>query len=185
MNIDNSKPSYFKRVFTGRSGIIFIIAAAAFIFLNVYRFNDPIDVGMDAPDIELTTHNGEKFKLSEIISSKVLIFYKKHTYFSNYIMNTAYKKELASFNILQDKGTAQVIVIVDGFDSVEEINELLKDEDYSAYKDIIFATDTKAAGKKYGVRSWPHLFVLSRYNKVIYQTKIGSADKVQQVLWRD
>ena len=94
-------------------------------------------------------------------------------------------RALSAFKILQDKGLAQVIVIAQGYDTVEELNNLLGEEDYLNYKNIIFAADTKTAGKDYGIRSWPHLYVISSDNRVIYETKIGSADKVQQILWRD
>ena len=50
---------------------------------------------------------------------------------------------------MQDKGLAQVIVIAEGYDNVKELNNLLGEDDYSNYKNIIFATDTKSAGKKY------------------------------------
>lgn len=180
-----NRQSYFKRIFAGKNGYIFLLVAIAFIILNVYRLNSPLEVGMDAPDMTLTSSNGESFKLSDIKSAKVLIFYKKHTYFSNYIINQTYKRSLPAFKLLQDKGLAQVIIIAEGYNDVKTLNNLLKDDDYSNYKDIMFSTDTKFAGKEYGIRSWPHLYVISSNNRVIYEAKIGSADKVQQVLWRN
>ncbi len=181
---DKNKPPYLKRIFAGKNVYIFAIVALAFAFLNIYRLNNPLEVGSTAPELVLTASNGESFTMNEILSPKVVIFYKKHTYFSNYIINTTYKRALPAFKMLQDKGLAQVIVIAQGYDNIEELNNLFGEDDYSNYKDIIFATDTKAAGKKYGIRSWPHLYVISSDNRVIYETKIGSADKVQQILWR-
>ena len=185
MALKENKPPYLRRIFAGKNVYIFAMVALAFAFLNIYRLNNPLEVGSEAPELILTASNGESFKMNDIISPKVVIFYKKHTYFSNYIINTTYKRALHAFKILQDKGLAQVIVIAEGYDNVKELNNLLGEDDYSNYKNIIFATDTKSAGKKYGIRSWPHLYVISSDNRVIYETKIGSADKVQQVLWRD
>ena len=185
MALKENKPPYLKRVFAGKNIYIFALVALSFAVLNIYRLNNPLTVGSEAPELILTASNGESFKMNDIISPKVVIFYKKHTYFSNYIINTTYKRALPAFKILQDKGLAQVIVIAEGYDNVKELNNLLGEEDYSNYKHIIFATDTKSAGKKYGISSWPHLYVISSDNRVIYETKIGSADKVQQVLWRD
>lgn len=176
---------YLKRVFNGKNSLIIAIVALAFIILNIYRLNDPLKIGENAPNLTFTTKNGEKFDLNKIYSSKVLIFYKKHTYFSNYIFNTTYKRALPAFKILQDKGLAQVIIISKGYDNPEELSELLALEDYGYLENIMFATDTDLAGKEYGIRSWPHLYVISKDNKVIYETKLGSADKVQQILWRD
>ncbi len=185
MEKNKSKPPYLKRIFAGKNVYIFAMVALAFAFLNIYRLNDPLEVGSTAPELVLQASNGESFTMNEILSPKVVIFYKKHTYFSNYIINTTYKRALPAFKILQDKGIAQVIVIAQGYDNTEELNNLIWEDDYSNYKYIIFTTDTKAAGKKYGIRSWPHLYVISSDNRVIYETKIGSADKVQQILWRD
>ena len=179
------KQPYLKRIFNGKNSIIFALIALAFIFLNIYRLNDPLIIGSEAPNLILTSKNGESFDINKIYSSKVLIFYKKHTYFSNYIFNTTYKRALPAFKILQDQGLAQVIVISEGYDTVEELSKLLSLEEYTYLENIMFATDTSMAGRKYGIRSWPHLYVISKDNKVIYETKLGSADKVQQILWRD
>lgn len=185
MRLKENKPSYFSRILAGKNIYIFVMVAIAFAFLNVYRLNSPLKVGSIAPEMKLTASNGESFVMNEILSPKVIIFYKKHTYFSNYIINTTYKRALSAFKILQDKGLAQVFVIIDGYDSIKKLNELINEDDYLNYDNIMFATDTKVAGKSYGIRSWPHLYVISSDNIVIYETKIGSADKVQQILWRN
>lgn len=184
MAVEN-RPPYFRRIFAGKNIYIFALVALAFALLNIYRLNSPLETGTEAPELTLYAYNGESFKMNGILSPKVVIFYKKHTFFSNYVINTTYKRALAAFKILQDKGIAQVIIITQGYDTVEELNNLLGEEDYKKYKDIMFAADTRTAGKNYGIRSWPHLYVISSGNKVIYETKIGSADKVQQILWRD
>ncbi len=185
MALDKHKPPYLQRIFAGKNVYIFAVVAFAFVFLNIYRLNSPLKIGSTAPKLTLTAYNGESFVMNDILSPKVVIFYKKHTYFSNYIINTTYKHALPAFKILQDKGIAQVIVIVQGYNDIEKLNNLLGEDDYSNYANIIFASDTKSAGKEYGIRSWPHLYVISSDNRIIYETKIGSADKVQQILWRD
>lgn len=179
-----SRPGYFARVFTPRNGIIFVIAAALFIGLNIYRLNDALPVGSQGADLALENYKGEKFKLSDIASAKVLLFYKKHAYFSNYVINKTYERELRAFNLIYEKALAPVIVIAEGYDTKEELAELLSDSTYAPYTNIIFATDTKFAGKEYGVRSWPHLFVLDSLNRVIYETKIGTAEKARDIIWR-
>ena len=181
---DRSKP-YFKRILGGKNWIVFMLVAAAFIWLNIYRLNDALPIGSFAPNIELTNIDGKSFNINDIRSPKVLLFYKKHTYFSNYIINSTYERALPSFKFLQDKGIAQFFMIADGYDNVDKLKELISNKDYTPYKDVVFATDTKQAGKEYGIRSWPHLFVISSDGRIIYETKIGSADKVQQIIWRN
>lgn len=185
LNTSTNKQPYLRRVFGGKNPLILAICAALFVALNVYRLNNPLKVGEDAPDIRLTAFNGESFNMADINTPKTLVFYKKHALFSNYVINTTYKRALSSFKILQDKHVSQVIVIAEGFDSVDDIKKLLQEKDYAGYENIMFAADTKKAAKNYGIRSWPHLFVISSSNKIIYETKIGGADKVRQVLWRD
>ncbi len=109
MEKNKSKPPYLKRIFAGKNVYIFAMVALAFAFLNIYRLNDPLEVGSTAPELVLQASNGESFTMNEILSPKVVIFYKKHTYFSNYIINTTYKRALPAFKILQDKGIVRSV----------------------------------------------------------------------------
>ena len=94
MAFENRQP-YFKRIFAGKNIYIFALVAIAFAALNIYRLNNPLETGMDAPELTLYAYNGESFTMNEILSPKVVIFYKKHTFFSNYVINTTYRRALS------------------------------------------------------------------------------------------
>lgn len=181
---DRSKP-WIKRVFSGKNGIILALTAAAFLALNIYRLNDPLPVGSHIPDFTLTSPYGNSFKISEIKTPAVLVFYKKHGLFSNYMFNRAYRKMLPELELLQDKNYAQVIVLTDGMDTAEKVAELARDKNHETLKNIGYAADTGKIAKMFGIRSWPHIFVINGSGKVIYQSKLAGADHIQKILWRD
>ncbi len=81
MAADKNKPPYLRRIFAGKNIYIFALVAFAFAFLNIYRLNNPLEIGSTAPELTVTAYNGESFKINEILSPKVVIFYKKHTYY--------------------------------------------------------------------------------------------------------
>ena len=101
---DKNKPPYLKRIFAGKNVYIFAMVALAFAFLNIYRLNNPLEVGSTAPELVLTASNGESFTMNEILSPKIVIFYKKHTYFSNYIINTTYSEIARALKYYRIKG---------------------------------------------------------------------------------
>lgn len=184
MAYDRSKP-WIKRIFSGKNGIILAITAIAFIFLNVYRMNSPLSVGNKIPDFSLETQDGSAFKISDIKTPVVLVFYKKHKAFSNYIFNSVYRKMLPELKFLQDNNYAQVIVLTDSYDKGAQVAALAQDKDHVALKTMGYGADTAKIAAMFGVRSWPHIFVINDNGIVIYEAKLAGADHIQQILWRN
>lgn len=184
MKYDRSKP-WIRRIFSGKNGIILAITALAFIFLNVYRMNTPLSVGNKIPDFSLETQDGRVFKISDIKTPVVLVFYKKHKAFSNFIFNSVYRRMLPELKFLQDNNYAQVIVLVDGYKKGEQIATLAEDKEHLALKTTGYAADTSKIAALFGVRSWPHIFVINDRGIVIYESKLAGADHIQKILWRN
>lgn len=181
----NRNRPWIIRIFSGKNPFIFAIIALAFIFLYVYRLNDPLVIGSKIQDFKLTTINGETFNISEIKMPVVLVFYKKHTFFSNYMFNYHYRKLLPQLAFLQDNNYAQVVVIVDGYDTKEELLQLSKDKNHTVLSKIGYVADTKTVAKSFGVRSWPHLFLISSNGVVLYEAKLTGVDYIRDLLWRN
>lgn len=184
MKYEKKKP-WLKRIFTGKNWLILALTAVAFAGLNYYRMNDPMQVGSKIPDFTLETPSGHKFNISEIKTPVVLVFYKRHKAFSNFVFNATYRKMLPELKFLQDKNYAQVVVITDGIDTQEKVTKLAKDAKHVSLKEIGYATDTDKIAKLFGVRSWPHLFVINNQGFIIYEAKLAGADHIQQILWRN
>lgn len=180
----NNKP-WIKRIFTGKNFIFFIIVAIAFIWLYIYRLNDPLPIGSKIEDFTLTTISGDTFNISEIRTPIVLVFYKKHQFFSNFMFNYHYRKLLPQLTFLQENNYAQVIVLVDNYNNKEDLATLSKDKNHLILKDIGYATDTKNVAKSFGIRSWPHLFVISDKGIVLYEAKLAGVDYIRGLLWRN
>ncbi len=181
---DSSKP-WIRRIFSGKNALFFLIMAAAFAALNIYRLNDPLPAGSKIEDFTLTTQSGERFNISEIKTPVVLVFYKKHQYFSNFVFNNHYRRLLPQLKFLQDNNYAQVIVIAEGYDTPEKMAALASDRDHPVLKSIGYAADTAKVAKAFGVRSWPHLFVIGSDGTVLYEAKLTGADHIKSILWRD
>lgn len=184
MDYDKRKP-WLKRVFSGKNWLILGLTALAFIGLNYYRMNDPLPVGSKIHDFSLETPSGVKFNISEIKTPVVLVFYKKHKAFSNFVFNTTYRKMLPELKFLQDKNYAQVIVLTAGLDKPSQVEALSKDPKHVSLKEIGYAGNTEEIAKLFGVRSWPHIFVINNEGVIIYESKLAGANHIQQILWRN
>lgn len=184
MDYDKRKP-WLKRVFSGKNWFILGLTTLAFVGLNYYRMNDPLPAGSKIPSFALETPSGVKFNISEIKTPVVLVFYKSHKAFSNFIFNRTYRKMLPELKFLQDKNYAQVIVLTEGYDTPEQVVALAEDAKHVSLKEIGYAGDTAEIAKLFGVRSWPHIFVINHEGVIIYESKLAGANHIQQILWRN
>jgi len=184
MSTYDRKP-WIKRVTSGRSAPLLLIAFAAFIILNVYRLNSPTPVGTEIQDFKLKNIDGIEFNISEINQPIILVFYKKHQFFSNYMFNTYYRKLLPELKFLQDKGYAAVVVLSEGYDTTEQLQELSEDVYHHSLKKTGYTGDMDLITKYFGIRSFPHLFVLNKNKEITFESKLVSADFIKKnVLWR-
>ncbi len=183
---DNRRRSpWFKRVLVTKNLPIFFLVIVAFIALHKYRLNDPIPVGTEIENFKLKTIDSDEFSIYDINQPIVLVFYKKHTFYSTYVYNNYYNKLLAELKFLQDRGYAEIVVISDGYDTVDKLKELVEDKDHSVLAKIGYVTDTDAISEYFGVRSYPHLFVLNKDKVVTYEAKLVSTEYIKDnVLWR-
>ena len=179
------KSPWFKRVLVTKNLPVFFLVMVAFITLHIYRLNDPIPIGTEIEDFKLQTLAGEEFSIYDINQPIVLVFYKKHTFYSTYVYDSYYNRLLAELKFLQDRGYAEIVVISDGYDTVDKLKELIKDKDHSVLKKIGYVADTDAVSEYFGVRSYPHLFVLNKDKVVTYEAKLVSTEFIKDnVLWR-
>ncbi len=180
-----SKSPWFKRVLVTKNLPVFFLVMVAFITLHIYRLNDPLPVGTEIENFKLKTLTGEEFSIYDINQPIVLVFYKKHTFYSTYVYNSYYNRLLAELKFLQDRGYAEIVVISDGYDTVDKLKELIKDKDHSVLGKIGYVADTDAVSEYFGVRSYPHLFVLNKDKVVTYEAKLVSTEFIKDnVLWR-
>ncbi len=184
MAYDRSKP-WIRRVTSGVSGIILAITALMFIALNVYRMNDALPVGSEVNNFEVVNIDGTVKNIRDFERPVVILFYQHGAIFSNMMYNATYKKFLAQYKFLQDKEIVDVVILVKGYSDYKELNELLDDKRIIPAKSMLYASDTKAIAKQFGVRSWPHLFVINESGIVIYESKLASPEYIQEMLWRN
>ena len=60
MATDKNKPPYLRRIFAGKNIYIFALVAFAFAFLNIYRLNNPLEIGSTAPELTVTAYKDRK-----------------------------------------------------------------------------------------------------------------------------
>lgn len=167
---------------SGRNLVVLILVAASFWMLNSYRQNDPLPASSQGPDFTMSTADNQTFSLYDIRTPTVLVFYNERRWFANNIYPIAYEKEMPYLKLLQEEGKAQVIILIRGVDTPEKLRELYTKKNREYLENISFAYHDPDIAKKYGVRSWPHTFILDSNHKIRYQTKILSADGVRKRL---
>lgn len=177
---------FFRRgggnIFNGKSTLIFLLVAFAFFQLFQFRNNDPLPEGIEAPETRLKTLNGEVFTLEDVGVPVVMIFFAPYGIMNNNMYTTLYKRMIPKLQVLHQDGNIMLVVLVKDTNTAEEAKELIADEDYAFLKDVIYVTDTERVARMYGVQSWPHLFLLDRGDRVLYQAKIPSAEKVTETI---
>lgn len=162
--------------------MILIAVAVSFYFLHFYRQNSPLPISAVVPDMELETADNQRFNLHDIKVPVVLVFYSERKWMANNIYPTVYAREIPHLSILQEEGVAQVIVVIEGVDTPDKLKEFQAKKDYFYLENISFALHNQDIAHRFGIRSWPHTFVLDRSHRVRYTNKILSADGVRKAL---
>jgi peroxiredoxin len=154
---------------------VFFIIALAYIYLFNFRNNAPLDIGVRAPDFDIKTLDNKNFKLSDIHLTKAIIFFKDNTFFTKHYLQ--FIKELKELN----KNNSIYLLLF--FDTRQEPSKILsiihKNKDLKQLEDITYITNIKKVAKQYGIKSWPHFYLLNENNIVIYQAKTPSINKLK------
>lgn len=158
-----------------------LLKVLAFSLISLPCFAS-VNPGEPAPDFTLTDSNGKTHSLSEFKGKNVILewtnhdcpFVKKH-YESNNMQN------------LQKKYTEQDVVWLSiissaegkqGFVSGEKANELTTSR--NAHPSFVLFDPKGTAGKAYGAKTTPHMYIIDKEGKLIYKggiDSIKSADK--------
>lgn len=172
----------FSYVTKGRNFIILLLVVAAFIMLNRYRQNDPIPVTSAAPDFMLSTADNQLFRLYDIHTPVVLVFYNTFHLGGNNVLSKAYERELPNLKLIQNQGRVQIIILIKGVDTPEKLGKFYDKKNMGYLENISFAYLDPDVDRKYGIRSWPHMFILDSNHNVRFQTKILTSETVKKQL---
>ena len=171
------------KYFKGKGSVILVIVAVSFYLLHNYRNNDPIPISSKAPDIELTTIDNVTFQMGDIRKPKVLIFFNDYAAFANNIYPFVYKQRIPKLVFMQDDGVAEIIIIVKNAESIQDMKKIT--EKYPFMEDLIYMTKNNTEiALQYGVRSWPHVFILDSNNRVKDHMKFLSFEKIHREFYK-
>ena len=171
-----------RKAFSPKNLLIFIIVAASFHYLWKYRNNDPLTAGHKVPDFEFRTLDNQTFTLNDVNIPVLLVFLSSGSPFSNTIYPRVVLRKLPEMKIMQDKGYAFVIVLMDTEQTPDNIEKILDKKRYKILENITYLSDTEKMAEYFGVRSWPHFFMLNDENVIVYQDKIPSNNKILRIL---
>jgi hypothetical protein len=161
-----------------RSLIVFLIVILAYIYLFNYRNNSPLALGAIGPDFKIETLDNKSFNLYEIHINKAIIFFKNNTFYSRH-----YLQFIQELKEISKNGSTFIILLFYGLQDADKISSLvLNNKDLINLKDIIYLADVNAVAKQYGVKSWPHFYLLNKDNIVIYRAKTPSINKIRLFL---
>lgn len=167
------------RLFSGKSLLVYIVVGYLFYYLYSYRLNDPLPVSSKIPETELYTLSGEKFYLNDYKNYKFLIFFDKNSIYAPY-----YLKVIPDIKLISDALNIDIFVLLKKPTDPEGIKEIILRQKYKSLENITFLANIKVVSRLYGVRSWPHLYLVDAENRIVYQAKLPSVNKIDEVLKR-
>lgn len=156
--------------------LIFAIVAYAFFSLYQYRYNDPLPVGTIVPDFKITTLDKQDFELADISIPKAIVFFDHKSIYSPY-----YLKIMSELKMLNKKGKLYVLVFFKKND-IETITSVLTKRKFKVLENITYLTDINKLSKFFGVRSWPHFFILDSNDEIIFNAKLPAMREVQALI---
>lgn len=162
--------------------MIFLLVAFAFWYLWSYRLNDPLPTGIKIKNFELQTLDGQKFSTAQINIPFAIIFLNKKGLFSNNIYANAYLNRMQELKLLQKSGKLYIIVLIDTEQNDQEFLKLLEKKEYKILENIVYLGNIEQTANYFGVRSWPHFFMMSPDKEIIYQSKLPSIEKINSIL---
>jgi len=170
-----SKP----RLFGGKNLLVYIIVGYLFYFLYSYRLNDPLPVSVIIPETKLYTLDGKEFLLNDYKNNKFLIFLDTGSVYSPY-----YLKIIPDLKLIAQHSNVEIFVLIKKPKNVEKLKQLFTKSKYKFLENITYSANINEVAKRYGIRSWPHFYMIDASNRVIYDAKIPSIRKINEVLRR-
>jgi len=172
-----------KRLFNSKSIVVFIIVALCFHFLYRYRANvNALPAGTPAPELELTTLDGQKFSLYDYGIPVMLVFLNTKTVLSSSVYPDLILRRMPMLNLLKERDKAGLIVLLDTEQTPEAIKDIISTNKYKILENNVYISNIKIAKEKYGLTSWPHFFMIDETHTVIYESKIPSMDTIDSIL---
>ena len=162
------------KMFSHKSLIVFSIVIFAYIYLYNYRYNEPLDIGSIGPDFTLKTFDNKTFYLYDINSYKAIIFFKHNTFFSKHYLQ--FIEELKE--IYKNSDLYIILLFYAQQDRDNILSILHNNKQLAKINDITYLADIKKTAKLYGVKSWPHFYLLDKNNRVVYRAKTPSINKI-------
>ena len=156
--------------------LVFLIVIYAFYFLNTYRYNDPPPVTTKVPNFEFSTLDNKKFHLYDVKILKAIVFFNHKGIYSPY-----YTKILPDFVRLNRNGNINVFVVLN-VENVKDVKKILHKRKYKSLEKLIVLTNIDNLSSFFGVRSWPHFFLLSKDNEIIYEAKLPSIREIENYI---
>lgn len=170
------------RFFDGKSILVFGIIALAFYTLWQSRFNEALPEGYKAEKLEFRTLDGQNFTTDQIGMPVMLIFFNTKTFFTSNIYPNLILKAMPELKQIEKAGYVKIIVVTDTEQTPESAKKLLGRNKYKILENSIYLSNTELLSGYFGVRSWPHFFLMDRDNTILYQDKVPSVDKVIRIL---
>ena len=167
-------------LFAPKTLLVIIIIAFSFFYLYEYRNNDPLHIGEESPNFYIETVAGERFDANNVQLPKAVIFLGKSSIYSSY-----YLKIISELKQLEKQGLLRIFVFVKTRQNKTTIIKMQTKKRFKLLEKITYIGNIKELSKDFGVRSWPHFFLLDKSNVVIYQSKLPSVDKIKAIVKGD
>jgi hypothetical protein len=150
-----------------------------------YRANTKaIPAGMKAPNIEFSTLDGKDFNLHQFNMPVMLVFLNTKTFMSSAIYPQLLMRRIPRLKLLDKRGYASLIVILDTKQTPEKIKKIIGSKKYKILENYVFLSNIELASEMYGLSSWPHFFLVDSGHNVIYESKVPNMEMIDTILQR-
>lgn len=156
--------------------LIYVLVGYAFLSLYQYRYNDPAPIGTKVPNFRITTLDDQNFKLTDVNIPKAIIFLDHKSIYAPY-----YLKIMPEIKILNKSGKLYALVFLKE-NNKSKILEIISERKYKVLENITYLTNIDKLSDFFGVRSWPHFFILDSNDEIIYDAKLPSMREVQALI---
>lgn len=170
------------RFFDGKSILVLGIIALAFYTLWQSRFNDALPEGFKAERLEFRTLDNQSFTTDEIGMPVMLVFLNTKTFFTSNIYPNLILKAMPELKQIENAGYMKLLVVTDIEQTPESVHKLLGRKKYKILENSVYLSNTELLSGYFGVRSWPHFFLMDKDNTILYQDKVPSVDKLIRIL---
>jgi len=173
----------FKKFLNGKSFLVFIIVALCFHMLYKYRANvNALPAGLEAPNIEMSTLDGQKFHLHDFNMPVMLLFLNTKTLMSSALYPDLALRRVPRLKLLEKKNMAAFIVLLDTDQNAEAVEKKLRSKKYKILENNVYLSNIEQASELYGLSSWPHFFMMDATHNIVYESKIPSLETIDAIL---